>query len=102
MDKIGYIYIMANNANTALYIGVTSDLVRRVNEHKNHTYKGFTERYNCEKLVYFEQYGDIETAIEREKKLKRWHREWKNNLISEKNPEWIDLAEGLLTLSSRT
>ena len=99
MDKIGYIYIMTNNANTVLYIGVTSNLVRRVNQHKNHTYRGFTYRYNCEKLVYFEQYGDVGMAIKREKQLKGWHREWKNNLISEKNSEWVDLAEGLFTLS---
>ena len=99
MDKIGYTYIMANNANTVLYIGVTSDLIRRVNQHKNHTYKGFTYRYNCEKLVYFEKYGDIETATQREKQLKGWHRDWKNNLISQMNPEWIDLAEGLLAPS---
>ena len=83
---------MTNISNSALYIGVTSDLLKRVNQHKNHEYEGFTDKYNCTKLVYFEEYGDIKSAIIREKQLKNWHREWKNNLVNTINPEWKDLA----------
>jgi putative endonuclease len=83
---------MANSYNTVLYIGVTNDLYRRVNEHKSHEFKGFTQKYNCDKLVYFEAFGYVEDAIAREKQLKNWKREWKNELIERKNPDWIDLS----------
>jgi putative endonuclease len=94
MERGGSIYIMTNKGNTTLYIGVTSDLKSRVWEHKNKVYpNSFTSRYNLFKLVYFENFTTIEEAIGREKQLKRWHREWKYNLIKEANPEMIDLSE---------
>ena len=94
MKRGGSIYIMTNKGNTTLYIGVTSDLKSRVWEHKNKVYpNSFTSRYNLFKLVYFENFTTIEEAIGREKQLKRWHREWKYNLIKEMNPEMIDLSE---------
>ena len=84
---------MTNKTNAVLYIGVTSDLQKRVSQHKNHVYEGFTDKYNCTKLVYFEECNDINVAIAREKQLKNWHREWKNNLVNQINPEWKDLSE---------
>ena len=91
-----YIYIMSSLNNTTLYIGVTNDLERRVKEHKSGEIPGFTQKYNCCKLVYFEEYSDIDQAIEREKKLKKWRREKKDWLIRTKNPELIDLAIDLV------
>lgn len=75
-DK-GYVYFMTNTNNKAVYIGVTSDLTKRVLQHKNHQYEGFTDKYNCTKLVYYEECNDITTAITREKQLKNWHRDCK-------------------------
>ena len=92
MNKTCAIYIMTNYLETSLYIGVTSNLQKRVWEHKNKVVKGFTEKYNVNKLVYYELIDSIETAINREKQLKRWHREWKINLIKEMNPEFKDLS----------
>ena len=92
MNKTCAIYIMTNYLETSLYIGVTSNLQKRVWEHKNKVVKGFTEKYNANKLVYYELTDSIETAINREKQLKRWHREWKINLIKEMNPEFKDLS----------
>ena len=92
MDKTCAVYIMTNYLETSLYIGVTSNLQKRVWEHKNKVVKGFTEKYNVNKLVYYELTDSIETAINREKQLKRWHREWKINLIKEMNPEFKDLS----------
>ena len=87
-----YVYIMTNTHNSVLYVGITSDLKSRVVEHKWGVNKNsFTDIYKCTKLVYFEEYRDIKTAIAREKKLKRWKREWKVQLIEEKNPMWEDL-----------
>jgi putative endonuclease len=83
---------MTNTYNTVLYIGVTNDLYRRIVEHKSHEIKGFTQKYNCDKLVYFEEFDNIEEAIAREKQLKNWKREWKNELIKKLNPDWDDLA----------
>jgi putative endonuclease len=74
-----------------LYIGVTNDLIRRVFEHKSKFMRGFTKKYDVIKLVYYEQYDDIEIAILREKRLKKWNRQWKIRLIEEKNPNWDDL-----------
>ena len=88
-----YVYMLANRDNKVLYIGVTSDLERRIYEHKSKVSDGFSGRYNVTKLVYFEAGGDVRSAIEREKQLKQWHREWKDNLITESNPEWRDLSE---------
>ena len=86
---------MANKHNTTLYTGVTNDLPRRVAEHKLHINKGFTDHYNVEKLVYFEICKDMTTSIRREKQIKKWHREWKEELINEMNPEWKDLADDI-------
>ena len=90
-----YIYILTNNRNGTLYVGVTNDLVRRVWEHKNKVNQGFTSRHNLNCLVYYEEYDDILNAIEREKKLKKWPRKWKKNLIEKFNPYWNDLYEQL-------
>lgn len=92
MAEKAYVYLMTNNSNKVLYIGVTSDLTKRVMQHKNHVYEGFTEKYNCTKLVYFEECNDINSAIRREKQLKNWHRDWKNNLVNQSNKDWNDLA----------
>ena len=95
MEKKGYVYIMTNKSNTVLYIGVTGNIQERVLEHKNHKYQGFTDKYQCTKLVYFEKFNDIKTAIIREKQLKNWHRDWKINLINSYNKDWKDLAENM-------
>lgn len=84
---------MSNHSRT-LYIGVTNDLQRRVLEHKQKLLKGFTEKYNITKLVYYEETTDITIALRREKQLKNWHRDWKINLIEEMNKEWADLSDG--------
>ncbi|EKE03908.1 MAG: hypothetical protein ACD_20C00129G0004 [uncultured bacterium] len=94
--KQGYVYIMTNEYNTTFYIGVTNDLIRRVYEHKNKLVDGFSKTYNLNKLVYFEQFDNIIDAIEREKKLKNWHRNWKLNLIKEFNPKNNDLYDTIL------
>ncbi len=90
-----YVYILANKTNVALYIGVTSDLKRRVYEHKQKFVRGFAEKYSIEKLVYYELYSDPENAILREKRLKGSSRAKKNRLVESLNPEWQDLYEGL-------
>ena len=91
-----YVYILASKRNGALYTGVTNDLVKRVYEHKNDLADGFTKKYGIHQLVYFEQTGDVNSAIAREKQLKNWHRQWKLELIEEKNPEWKDLFSDLV------
>ena len=91
-----YIYILANKSNRVLYIGVTNDIVRRVYEHKEKLVEGFTQKYNVNKLVYYERTNEIITAIEREKQLKAWSRKKKEWLIELKNPNWIDLSEEFL------
>ena len=93
MQKQAYIYFMANQHNTVLYLGVTNNLVRRTAEHKAKINKGFFYKYNCDKLVYFETFASISDAISREKQLKNWKREWKNELIGRMNPGWKDLSE---------
>ncbi|QIV95743.1 putative endonuclease [Allofrancisella inopinata] len=95
--KKGYTYILTNKNNAVLYIGVTSDLIKRVYEHKQKFVDGFSKKYNLDKLVYFETYEDIEDAIVREKQLKKWNRIWKERIINSENPSWTDLYEGLLT-----
>ena len=94
-EKQYYVYILTNKSNKVLYIGVTNDLERRMYEHKNKMVNGFTKKYNLTKLVYFEATSDVRGAIEREKQLKNWHRDWKLNLIKEFNPDWKDLTEML-------
>ena len=83
--KSYYVYILTNKARETLYIGVTNNLERRMFEHQNEVFEGFTKKYNLKKLVYFQGYGRICDAISREKQLKRWHRNWKINLIEERN-----------------
>ena len=94
--KQSYTYIMTNKVNTVLYVGVTSNLVKRVYQHKNKLADGFTSKYNIDKLVYYEIFEDIKEAIKREKQLKNWHREWKMNLIKQSNPQFNDLYQSLL------
>ncbi|MDD5372372.1 MAG: GIY-YIG nuclease family protein [Sulfurimonas sp.] len=91
-----YVYIMTNKTNSTLYIGVTSDLIKRVYEHKNALVDGFTKRYNLKKLVFYEIYDDINNAITREKQLKAWKREWKAELIESQNRDWSDLYDSLV------
>jgi len=87
-----YIYILTNKGHSVLYIGVTNNLERRIYEHKQHLIPGFTDRYNVEKLVYFETTEDVKAAIQREKELKGWTRKRKERLIETLNPQWIDLS----------
>ena len=89
--KSYHVYIITNKKEGILYIGVTNDLIRRLDEYRNHLIKGFTDKYNLTKLVYYEETSDIKSAIQREKQLKNWHRDWKLNLINSFNPEWNDL-----------
>ena len=91
-----YVYILANQRNGTLYVGVTSDLVRRIWEHKNKIHPGFTSKYNITKLVYYETHHDIKHAIHREKRLKEWRRKWKIHLIDKSNPYWNDLYHTLI------
>ncbi len=92
MERGGSTYIMTNKNNTTLYIGVTSDLLTRIYQHRNlYDSKSFTAKYNCTKLVWYEFFPTIEEAIAMEKKLKNWHRQWKIDLILSKNPTFEDL-----------
>ena len=93
MCRTGLIYFMCNTYNNVLYVGVTNDLTSRVAEHKVKINKGFTYKYNCDKLVYFEKYDLAVDAIAQEKQIKNWKREWKNELVNKVNPEWNDLSE---------
>ena len=88
----GYVYIMANRKQGALYIGVTADLARRVREHQQGLVEGFTKRYGIKKLVYAQPHENIEEAIVQEKRMKDWKRVWKIELIEKVNPEWKDLS----------
>jgi len=90
------VYITVNKMITVLYIGVTNNLIKRIWEHKNKVVPGFTAKYNVDKLVYYENYSDINEAIKREKQLKRWSRKKKIDLIQSFNPTWRDLYEDLL------
>jgi putative endonuclease len=94
MERTYYVYILANRLVTTLYIGVTTDLLRRVHEHKTQYSDGFTNWYNLGTLVYYEERNDMRSAIQLEKQLKWWHRQWKIDLIKTMNPRLIDLAEG--------
>ena len=86
-----YVYILANHKSGTLYIGVTTDLIKRVHQHKEGITKGFTSRYGVKRLVHYEVFEDVLTAIEREKELKKWRRAWKIALFEKANPEWRDL-----------
>jgi len=92
----GFIYIMTNRRNGTLYVGVTSDLVRRCYEHRKGLLRGFTKQYGLKQLVYFEQHEDIRSAILREKAIKHWPRAWKVRLILAQNPNWRDLFDSLI------
>ena len=92
-----YLYILASIKNGTLYIGVTNNLLRRISEHKNDSVDGFTKKYKIHKLVYYEEINDIKVAIQREKQVKKWERQWKINLIEKNNPEWKDLYYDLLS-----
>jgi putative endonuclease len=96
MTKIYYVYILASKRNGTLYIGLTNDLERRLYEHRNNLIDGFTKRYKVHHLVYYESVNDINTALQREKQLKRWTRKWKIELVEKTNPEWSDLAENFV------
>ena len=91
-----YLYMMANKYLNVLYTGVTNDLRRRVNEHKEKKIEGFSKQYNIDRLVYYEEFSDVEEAIKREKQLKRYKTTWKASLINQMNPEWKDLYESIL------
>ena len=94
--KAGYVYIMASGKNGTIYIGVTSDLVKRVWEHRNGAVEGFTKKYGCKVLVWFEAYDDLQEARWRELQMKEWKRAWKIRLIEERNLDWEDLYPELL------
>ena len=96
MGKTYFVYILASARNGTLYAGVTSDLVKRVWQHREGLVEGFTRTYNVKRLVWFETHEDVTAAITREKQIKKWNRSWKIDLIQEHNPQWRDLYEGLL------
>ena len=89
-----YVYLLTNRNNKVMYLGVTNNLERRLYEYKNKLVKGFTEKYNVNKLVYFEETQDVTVAIAREKEIKKWRREKKNQLVNRMNPNWKDLSSG--------
>lgn len=91
--KSYFVYILANQRNGTLYIGVTSNLIKRVWEHRNNVVEGFTKKYKVHSLVYFEQTDNVNSALRREKQLKNWQRKWKLALIEKENPKWIDLYD---------
>ncbi len=91
-----YVYMLASQKHGTLYIGVTNDLIRRVYEHRTDAVARFTKRYGVHTLVHFEQTENVEAAIQREKRLKKWSRAWKIKLIEDSNPDWADLYTGLL------
>jgi putative endonuclease len=94
--KTYYVYILANHKCGTLYVGVTNDLIRRVQEHKSGIIQGFTKRYRIDQLVYFEDTPEVDIAITREKQLKKWSRAWKIELIEQNNPQWLDLYPDLV------
>jgi putative endonuclease len=93
MEKEFYVYILASKRNGTLYTGVTSNIIKRIWQHKNELVEGFSEKYNVKNLVYYEVHSNMESAITREKRIKKWRRAWKLRLIEEKNFDWKDLYE---------
>ena len=91
-EELFYTYILTNKNHSVLYVGFSNNLKRRLQQHKNKSSKGFTSRYNVDKLVYFETTRYVNNAIKREKQIKKWNREWKENLINDINPDWNDLS----------
>jgi len=98
MDARFYVYILASRYRGTLYVGVTNDLSRRIGEHKSGLIPGFTKKYGVHRLVYYEEFGSILEARDRERVLKRWRREWKFKLIEAVNPRWRDLTVDLIVL----
>jgi len=96
MQKQYYLYILASKRNGTLYIGITNDIIRRVGEHKLKFIDGFTKKYNVALLVYYEVFNDVNEAILREKRLKKWNGDWKIRLIESINPNWDDLTDKLI------
>jgi putative endonuclease len=90
-EKIYFVYILASDKNATLYVGITNDLQRRILEHKENKIKGFTEKYKVHNLVYYEEFGNVDEAIQREKRIKNWNRAWKLELIEKENSNWEDL-----------
>lgn len=93
MDKQYYVYILTKSRNSTFYVGITSDLQKRIFEHKQKIADGYTKKHDVTQLVYYEIFNDPENAIKREKRLKKWNRAWKMKVIEEKNPDWNDLYE---------
>ena len=100
MENQYYIYILARKRNGTLYIGMTNNLQKRLYEHKNKIVPGFSQKYNIDKLVYFEITSDVKSAIAREKQLKKWNRKWKLELIDKSNPQWNDLSEDWIPIQA--
>lgn len=96
MNKQPCVYLLASKRNGTLYVGVTSDLIKRIWEHKEQITEGFTRRYSIDTLVWFERHETMESAISREKQIKKWRRAWKIRLIESMNPNWQDLYPGLV------
>jgi putative endonuclease len=96
-DVPGYVYVLASGIGGTLYIGVTSDLPGRVFQHKSGAVDGFTKTYKVDRLVYYEAYQTVDAAIQRERRMKKWNRKWKVDLIEKDNPNWIDLYPGIAT-----
>lgn len=94
-EKQFFVYVLASQRNGTLYIGVTSDLIKRIGEHKEGVIQGFTRRYNVKMLVYYERHENAESAITREKQMKEWKRKWKLELVESFNPDWRDLYDDI-------
>ncbi len=94
--KSYYVYILTNKKQGTLYLGITNNLIRRIYEHKQGCVDGFSKKYKTNQLVYFEETSDVDSAIQREKQMKKWYRSWKIKLIEQNNPEWKDLYKDLL------
>lgn len=90
-EKTYYVYIIASKRNGTLYVGFTSNLIRRIYQHKHNLVDGFTKKYEIHSLVYYEETNNVNSALRREKQLKKWNRKWKLDLIEKDNPDWIDL-----------
>ena len=97
MEKHFYVYILASDRNGTLYNGVTSNLIQRIWQHREKQVEGFSKKYNVQKLVWFEQHENAESAIAREKQIKKWNRDWKIRLIEETNPYWNDLYPSIVS-----
>lgn len=97
MEKVFYVYMLASARNGTLYLGVTSDLIKRIWEHREGLFEGFTKKYGVKQLVWFEVHTEARAAITREKQLKKWNRDWKINMIQQVNPDWRDLYEDITT-----